>query len=267
MRNISIGLFIPLILMLGRMPLFAQEPVPLSKNYVAWAQDFLRTMYPDLNGKGYFLSLESAGQYDNPGTPLPPTILYVGHGPEYEVLGMIGGCLDFGPVPPPGAHVASPPPSTEDCQIGPRHPKQELETGFRFDNHDRLVSFGAHGPAVGNPEALNKVTAQMRTHPEMTDSEIIAALKKAGAKYGPNDKELLLKNFPYTKLGRFLGNIRILSVDYTQPFPMSREIGPENPWWEVTAAATQRDGTVITYKFRFEEFKGNLLGCVADGDR
>jgi hypothetical protein len=269
--------FAPLLLSLGSMGALGQEPIPVTKNYVAWAHEFLRTMYPHLSGNRYILSLEAVDRFDDPRFILQPDLLYVGYGAEYEIIGMYGGVIGSPCMSPvigsPGIHggVTGSPvrkPSRQELegvQPGPLHHDQVLKAIFRFDDHDHLTTFSAEGIAIGNREALWGVTQQIRQHPLMTDSEIFAALKKAGAKYGPNDKELILKDFPFARLERFLGRLRIGSADYLAP--RQGGIITENNSWTVTAQATQRDGSVITYKLEFEQFKGDLVSCVADGDR
>ena len=250
------------ILLAGSVRASAQEPIPVTKNYVAWAHDFLRTMYPNINGEKYILSLEAAGRFDNRGTILQPDMLYVGYGPEYEIIGMYGGmigCSGCSRTVKPSRQ------ELEGVQPGPLHHEQVLKASFRFDDHDHLATFSAEGIAIGDREALWSVTQQIRKHPLMTDSEIFAALKKAGAKYGPNDKELVVKDFPFAGLERFLGKLKIVSADYLAP--RHGGIVSENDWWKVTAEATLRDGTVIMYKLAFEQFKGDLVSCVAASDR
>lgn len=57
MKNKSVVVAVLLLTMLGGTCASAQEPIPATKNYVAWAHEFLRTIYPDLNGKGHALSV------------------------------------------------------------------------------------------------------------------------------------------------------------------------------------------------------------------
>jgi hypothetical protein len=236
-------------------------------------------MYPDINDKRYVLSLEAAGRYDSPVAVLQPAMLYVGYGPEYEILGEYGGVIGspgmYSVIGSSGKHggVTGSPirkPSRQELegvQPGPMHHEQVLQTSFRFDRNDHLTTFLAQGIGIGDREAAWDVAQQVKEHPLMTDSEIFAAQKKAGAKYGPDDKELFVKDFPFARLGRFLGRLRIVSVAYLPPFEGNGRTFAENDWWKVTVEATQRDGTVITYKLAFEQFKGDLVSCVADGDR
>lgn len=255
--NMKPKLIVALILsisLMGCVGAFAQEPIPVTKNYVAWAREFLRTMYPTLNGKGYTLTPETASWYDQPGEQKSSFNLYVGKGAAYADLRFVGGYFlhDFVPGKTP------PPPRPVDYYPGWQHPHQLLEAGFTFDDHDRLKAFGAFGPAVGDIERAVAFAKQVQSQPELEPGQVADVLTLAGAVYGPNDKDLLVKNFPFEKLGRFLGKLTIVSVGY-QPLAENRDNADRWPLWEVTADAKQPDGTVITYKLRFEPFKGDLL--------
>ncbi len=251
----------------------AQEPPPLTKNYVLWAHGFLRTMYPDLAGKKYTLTLEANVGYDEVGAPMNWLELYVGKGPKDQVLGYIGGCAGY-PVPPQlpwppelGPRPTPPAPlplapkvrPKNPCETGPIRPKQYLISGFRFDGKDRLESFAVQGPGLGNPEAGEVLGKIVGSHPEMTDAEIVAALKKGGAKYGPNDKEAFIKNLPVAKLERFLGKLKVVSVGFL-PLDENRNGVEMWPDWTVKVMARQPDSTEVTYEMFFEPWKGDLLG-------
>lgn len=246
-----------LVLLLGITvctPALAQEPVPVTKNYVAWASEFLRAMYPNLNGKGYILTLESAFNFDQPGAPLIPRVLYIGEGTEYVSRGdPVGCCFGYMAQPPKGFHP------------GFQHPKQFLRASFDFDGHDRLQSYSAEGSEVGNPEAAWSFTKQWRDQPLDADSAAAFLKEHTGAKYGPTDVEQFTKDLPLAKLEPFLGKMKVLSVGFPA---LDRNLNNLEtwPWWEVTATAMQKDGSVIRYKLRFEHFKGDLTDIWADPD-
>lgn len=248
--------FVLLLVPLGIVTGFAQEPMPVTKNYIVWAHEFLRTMYPELSDKKYILTLETAGGYDYPGVPLQPLMVYVGMGPEYQTGRIIAG-YDTGP---PG----KPKPPPEGFQFGPEHPKQVLTATFRFDDYDHLVNFSANGTTVHDPEKNRAIDEQVYSHPEMTDAEVAAALKKAGVKYGPEDKEQFIRDLPIDRLERFLGKLRIVSVGFL-PLDENRNNASGWPLWTVTAEAKRQDGTVATYELRFERFKGDLTGIMIHG--
>ena len=253
MKNVSTFSAALFVTILGSFCAFGQEPVPLTKNYVAWAHEFLRTMYPALSGHKYSFTIETAIFFDSPDTLLEPAQVYVGERPKYDVRDYECGALSQ-----PSIHPSPLPPA--EPQADPCLSPQALEGGFAFDSRDRLRSFAAHGPAVGNRQAANAFARFVLSRPGMTDADIAAALKKAGAKYGPDDEGLLIKNLPLANLERFLGKLTIVSVSH-QPLDGNRNILDAWPWWKVRADAKQRDGTVIKYECLFEPFKGDLLGC------
>lgn len=237
---------------LGNVGGLAQEPIPTTKDYTVWAHEFLRSMYPELSGKKYIMTLETSGGYDYPGVPLQPRLLYVGEGTEFRITGILGGYLDTGP---PG-HPTPPP---KDFHPGPQHPKQVLKASFLFDNYDHLVNFGATGTAVYDPEKHEPLEEYLVSHPEMTEDEVAAALKKGGVKYGPYDKEQFVKDLPIPSLERFLGKIKIVSVGF-QPIGENRWNIGHWPMWTVIAEVKRRDGTVDTYELDFERYDGKLTG-------
>ena len=142
--------------------------------------------------------------------------------------------------------------------------KQVLKASFRFDDYDHLVNFSATGTTVHDLERDRAFDEQVSSHPEMTDAEVTAALKKAGVKYGPEDKEQFVKDLPSASLERFLGKLKIVSVGF-QPLDQNRDNVDDWPKWTVTAEAKRTDGTVATYDLWFERFKGDLTGIMTRG--
>jgi hypothetical protein len=106
---------------LGSVDAYGQEPIPVTKNYVAWAHEFLRTMYPEMNGKKCSLTLETAGSYDSPGTPLQPQILYVGKLPQYDILGYVAGYVKSPPSEKPSPAPKAGSAEVRAVCVPPRH--------------------------------------------------------------------------------------------------------------------------------------------------
>lgn len=253
MKLKSAAVTLLILVAVGNMGGLAQEPIPTTKDYTVWAHEFLRAMYPELSGKKYIMTLETSGGYDYPGVPLQPRLLYVGEGTEFRITGILGGYLDTGP---PG-HPTPPP---KDYHPGPQHPKQVLKASFLFDEYDHLTNFGATGSALFEPESIGPVYEYLRSHPEMTEDEVAAALKKGGVKYGPNDKKQLIKDLPIASLERFLGKIKIVSVKPLPPFEESQDNAPAWGYWNVIAEVKRRDGTVDKYELHFDPFNAKLTG-------
>ena len=183
-----------LLLLVWQCRASGQDAPPQTANYVVVAQEFLGAIYPDLNGKGYSLSVESALPYDRTGEPL--RVYPQGCANEPPLL-PLPSSPEIGPsssAPPSGPPEPSPstPRNTMNCGRDPR-PTQFLSIGFQFDDVGRLVSFTATGPSVGDRDADNRFEAFIQAHPKMTNAEIVAWRKQSGAKYGPDDKDQLAR--------------------------------------------------------------------------
>lgn len=255
----------------------AQMSTYPGESYVQVGREFLRTLYPELNGKGYVITLETALPFDDSSRAAKYFMLDVGAGPKFVVLeccigGYVGGAfpmpqlplppeLGYAPptVPSPNSQNVDKPPKYWDAE-GRVHPKQYLSTGFNFDDKGRLMGFTAEGPVIGDRDADNRFEAFVQTHPDMTNAEIVAARKKSGAKYGPDDKDEFIKDLPLRNLEPFLGKLELLSVENS--FPLVKDGNHVGLWpqWTVQVLAAQRDGTKVKYELTFDHFKGDLLG-------
>lgn len=227
---------------------FPQKPVPVTKNYVAWAQEFLQTFYPDLEGKKYTLSLVSYGEFDKSGHPTNVFEIDVGKGPKYEYTRVVGGYAGL-TLPPADFHP------------GPQYPEQVLTAGFRFDGPDHLASFTAYGPGVSKPEVIKYLGEFLSSHPDVTDAQIIVELEREGAKYKPSDKEEFIKNLPMAKLEGFLGKLQVVSVKFLNG---RSDLGLSVLGdWKVIVNAQESDASVIKYELTFDEFNGDLTSIMA----
>ncbi len=146
--------------------------------------------------------------------------------------------------------------SPKDLKSGPIYPKQFVAAFFGFDKEGHLMTFASEGSAVGKGEAYDGVKQLVGFHPEWTEAQDIAALLKAGATYGPDEKAALFKTIPLEKLQKLLGKITITSAEFEtvtdddQRFPLLH--------WSVNADIEFADGTQRSYKLIFEPFNGAL---------
>src|SRR5208283_2250893 len=232
-----------------------------------FAQQFVSTLFPDLSGRHYVLTVESWLALDRP-EPLQNLVVFVGTGRRDEDLGYTtGGCMGAvvtSPVAPKetpsSAGKPSPPISKKDDCIpsAPHiaHPQQFLTGAFQFDKSGAFTGFAAEGAAVGNHEAASAFARTVAGHPEMTDSEVVTALKLAGAKYGPADKREFVEHLPIAALEKFIGKLEILSVEFT-PLNEYRPSVALGAWpdWRVRASARRPDGTAVVYEMTFDQFR------------
>lgn len=254
----------------------AQSPLPLRSDYYQFGRDFLHCLYPQLDGKHYSMTIESGVAYDDPASRPRWFRLSVGDGPKFAVLGCcvsnsykeIITAPQTPPPPPPGGQPFTPAPGAQRPQFkrpeewdeeGGIHPKQYLKAGFTFDEKGRLVGFGAEGPAINDPETDNRLHDLFHGHPEIADAQVVAALKQAGMKYGPDDTQEFVKNLPLKKLEPFLGKLEFVSVSVDPLGKNREEVGTWPNWW-VEVLATQKDGTKLRYSMLFDHLKGDLIG-------
>jgi hypothetical protein len=212
---------------------------------LAYVHGFLQLFYPEFMIKGNTLKLmvyapaddslrEIAGVYFTLAHTTPPNYVVPVLGPD--------GKLVPGSEPDPGSSRVL----LEGSMWVP-FPQQ----------HGRIAEVVALDGA--HTEKMKSLEWLVRTNPQWTKEQVMAALKQAGARFGPNDKEEFLTSLPLARAERFLGRLRILSVD-PPSIPDERGEGvPARLDWRVKAEATFPDGTKSTYDLAFEPFEGKLL--------
>ena len=217
---------------------------------LAWAREFLWTMYPQLRGHNYAFSTSAYSPFDVPVKSFRGFTVQIGEAPPGRLVGYAGGGY-LGPKPP-----------NEEVEPGPGYAKQFLVTNFIFDKDERLSSFVAGGPEAERPEADQVARNLRELSPEWTDAQAVAELKKAGAIYTSTEKEKFLKTLPLGELEKLFGKITVVSAD----FKILRDIDlstHEYFEWLVVVRARQTDGTQLKYKMIFEPFRGVLTNMDA----
>jgi hypothetical protein len=247
---------------------------------IRFAREFLRALYPEMTGKGYSLTVETALSYDDLASKPAYLIVDVGAGPKFARLecclgGVFGGSIplqlptppELGPPSPPQAPAPSSlvrPISKDDKKLwdseGRAHWKQYLHAGFGFDQQGRLADFTAEGSALDHGDAGNELRAFVDAHPGISDADIVAKLKQSGVKYGPDDQQEFSKDLPLKKLELFLGKLELLSVGFL-PLDEKRDNLDLDMWpfWRVRALATRKDGRKVEYEMAFEPWKGDII--------
>jgi hypothetical protein len=207
-----------------------------SKN-VTWAQEFLRTFYPEMIGHRYVMTFTAGQPFDDP----------VSMG---NIRMQIG---DFAPGTVIGAATVV------NGVVIPRQPKQFISALFTFDKSGHLFTFDCQGPAVGKQEEYDRFKETVRSHDEWTEAQTISALTQAGVSYGPKEKEKILKSLPLDQLERLFGGVTVVSSEFESLI----EGGPPRAplfRWAVTVKVKFPKGSEQSYKMYFEPFKGELIG-------
>jgi hypothetical protein len=212
-------------------PSAAQRRAETTDDCMSFAREFLQVFYPELSGKKYAITFETASSYDNPARDADRIFLVdIGDGAKYQVLmccigGSVGEIVgapqlpddkDLGPhqplpAPPPPPKVRPEKPMNSDSR-GAVHPYQYLSAVFFFDSQGRLKDFVWRRTASA---ADLRFSDKLALHPEMTDEELIAAYKETGAKYALGDREAFERDLPINKLEQFLGKLKILRTKFS----------------------------------------------------
>jgi hypothetical protein len=247
----------------------AQQKPTLDKNYIPIARQFLTELYPEMGHRVAIATVKANAPLNKLGAPFASFNVDVGDGIPGQMTHYFGACS------------ADTPP--QDCKPGPVFAKRYFGCKFDFDVTDRLVSFGQEIIPDGMLKDYAALLKTVNAHPEWTDAQALAALDQAGAKFGPSKKEEFIRNLPISKLGLFIGEFSIQSVEFealseTNAVELAR-IGIKPPGgdpsapialhqgdsfarlqWVVRAKTSSTSGVVVDYLLQFEPIRGQLLG-------
>ncbi len=108
-------------------------------------------------------------------------------------------------------------------------------------------------------QQLENLRKSIESHPEWTSRQIEDELKQAGARFGPNDQRAFVDTLPFDSTQRFLGTIKITSVEFQSPkLDQKGKLARSALKWIVRADAALPDGSHPQYVFTFEPFEGKL---------
>jgi hypothetical protein len=91
-KALGLGFCLAMAFILLTTNAHAQGPSATKKEKIVWARDFLRAVYPALNGKNYGLDVETYLAYDQPDSPITLLRMDIGEGPKDLQKGYSGGC-------------------------------------------------------------------------------------------------------------------------------------------------------------------------------
>ena len=141
----------------------------------------------------------------------------------------------------------------------------ELPFHLRFDFIEGPKQFPDCLPDVLNDHPSDErfnAERLMQSHPEWSDEDALAAVRKAGLRFGPNEKQQLLQGLPLKALAEIYGPLRIQHAT----FDLMREHEKDAEWW---FTGLQWD---ISAEVRFETNNHNppkyfaipLFNCVSE---
>jgi hypothetical protein len=197
---------------------------------IADAKAAIIGLYPELKGKDLHVSIADGGLLETPG-PLSEFTMLVQHA-SHEVL-------------PAG-----------QCQI----PALSVTFTFAVTNTDhQLFLFGAGG-AVVNEDKIKRITDEVDSHPEWSDANVLSAMSKAGARFGPSAKKELLDQLPIKGLSVLIGDIDVESAEFKirDASQMREHLPSASLIWVLKVSARSNDRRV-TYQIMLEPFEGKIV--------
>lgn len=197
---------------------------------VADAKAAILGLYPELKGKDLHIAISDGGLLETPG-PLSSFTMVIRH-------------------PSPGS------------QTGGQCPTPELSVDFTFavtgTDHERFL-FGAGGPVV-NENRIKRITDEVDSHPEWSDADVLSALSKAGARFGPSAKRELLDQLPTKGLGVLLGDIDVESAEFKiRDASQMREHLPSASLTWVVKISGGSENRKLGYLVMIEPFDGKVI--------
>ncbi|MGB7285248.1 MAG: hypothetical protein WBE13_23525 [Candidatus Acidiferrum sp.] len=227
----------------GVPTVIAQQNPPVSQETVlTFVHDLLQVFYPELISKGHRLKLSVLHPADASWREISGVYFTVfpDSPPDYGVPRYMNGQLAPEVRPDPNTILL-------DGRVWLPPLKQGSRVQEVFVNEE------------ANKQKLETLCKSVESHSDWSDAQVISALKQAGARFGPDDKAAFIRSLPFDKTERFLGHIRITSVEFrlSRPDPTNR-FGLVSMFWSVRAVAQFSDGSSSDYIFAFEPFEGKL---------
>lgn len=157
----------------------------------SFAISLVKALYPQLTGKGANVDIDARYPLDANG---PLLAFYIRVSPSDQIA----------------------------CYVDPRSPNPssaervgQFGAHFQFDGRDqRIFSMSASGSIV-NSEKQEALTKEIDEHPSWTEAQMTDALARAGATFGPSQKQQLLAAFPFKNLEPIVGTIEPATAEFT----------------------------------------------------
>jgi hypothetical protein len=136
---------------------------------------------------------------------------------------------------------------------------------FDYSAEDKyLVSIRITGAAATARQ--DKFGDLARKNLQWSEVDVVRALEGAGAKYGPDKKDLLVRSLPLTELEPYVGDLKVKSAQFDAKKPSEWIIGPAPDLgvclWFVRVTAPAPGGKERLYSFAVEPFEGRVINIL-----
>ncbi len=217
------------------------RPLSLGKNPFTMTQDLLKAFYPEAFGNKWQVNF-SASQ------PVDDDVWGNFSGCEFEVKRFSSG-VSFSPVWDESTHKFRTPPENTIF----------LEGSSWIGAHGEVIRFLAKGD-LARSQQNESIRKLVESHPEWSEDRAIQALKEAGARYGPDAKQLFIDSLRLTHADIALGNLEINKAEFATLANPGHVGSFAELYWVVYADVKLPGGTQGQYAFEFEPFEGKLTG-------
>ncbi len=206
------------------------------------AHNFLHAAYPELFDKGFFLEMSVLQPIDESWQRISGVRFQVDrYDPRSETM--------LNPPFDPKTGKRLPPPKNVVCR-----------GSIRFTSGGRLDQFSLDGALVRLKDNKS-IEALVESHPEWSESQAFAALKNAGARYGPENRDEFIKAIRLAKYEPFLGHFTVKSVEFgglSEP----HEGNFASLRWRVKLDVELPGNKQTAYTLIFEPFDGKLTQII-----
>jgi hypothetical protein len=112
---------------------------------------------------------------------------------------------------------------------------------------------------------LEDAQAEINAHPAWTQAEALEAAKRHGLRFGPSDKQAVLKLIPLRELSTFFGTLRVKRTKFTVTSEHEKDAAYSFALlsWVITA---EEVGTTRALEISVEPFQGAIVG-LSEGDK
>jgi len=225
---------VALAAMLFAVPAFSQHTFSNQFTELRVAQRFLRMLYPELKDEKYIMTIIASSPFDSDLSFL--STFGVSVGPTERMLR-----------------------STPDAELKSNRyweKSEVLRASFQFRKSSESID-NVYIEFIPLNAKSKLLLDQVNSHQKWSDQQVAASMKKAGAKFGPNDRDALLKKVPTEALEPFIGQFRIESSE----FHLRHEQSPRSLaelYWEVDGESELQSGQKAHWTLILEPFTARL---------
>lgn len=212
-------------------------------NILAQTRDFLNATYPELFGRRLLLRLDTSQGIDK----------------SWRIINEIRFLVE--PFDPLSERMLNPPfDAKTGKQLGPPR-NRVFEGSIWFNPEGHLHQFSTCECDVVHYKENQAIRKLVGSRPEWSEAQAFVALKEAGARYSPENKDEFVKAIRLENYEPFLGHFTVRSIEFVG-LAEPHEGSFASLWWSVKLDIGLSTNTHSTYTLIFEPFDGKLTQVI-----